>query len=200
VAVITALFAAMLSIGLGLSIVLLGSAETTLAAHDRDVRALAYASRGVGAVAVSELRALPSITLVGRAGVSPEVSATPGNFVDPTLTASAPWGGSALDLRAMTSAIQAEADGAVPAGGPRPVWRLFVYGNLERLVPGSGAAMPCYGVAWVADAGGLLLVRAAAFGAGEARALIELSLLPHSDPADSGRAALLRLVAVRPDP
>jgi len=68
---------------------------------------------------------------------------------------------------------------------------------LDQLAPATAAGIPCYLAAWVADAGGLLLVRAAAFGPGDARALTEVSLIPPA--ADKGGAGL-RVLAVRPDP
>ena len=65
---LTALFAAMVSIGLGLSLVLLGNTETALAGHDRDARALRFASRAAASLAISELRRLPSLRDVGLEG------------------------------------------------------------------------------------------------------------------------------------
>jgi len=195
VAVLTALFAAMVSIGLGMSLALLGTAETSLAGHDRDARALRYASRAAASLAVSELRRLPSVRDVGRAGPIAQISATPGTFVEATLAPRGPWGGGALDLRALTSRIQAEADAAAGAAASHPVWRLFVYGSLADLVPDAG--VPAYLVFWVADDGGIVLVRAAAFGPGESRALTELSLAAAED-SDAG--AGLKVLVVRPDP
>jgi len=185
----------MVSMGLGLSLALLGSAETSLAGHDRDARALGYAARAAAALAVSELRRLPSVRDLGRAGPIAEVSMTPGTFVDATLAPRPPWGGGALDLRALTARIQAEADAAAGAAASHPVWRLFAYGSLADLVPGAG--VPVYLAIWVADDGGIVLVRAAAFGAGESRALIELSL---AAAADSDAGGGLRVLVVRPDP
>ena len=185
----------MVSIGLGMSLALLGTAETSLAGHDRDARALRYASRAAASLAVSELRRLPSVRDVGRAGPMAEVSATPGTFVDATLTPRGPWGGGALDLRAVTSRIQAEADAAAGAAASHPVWRLFVYGALADLVPDAG--VPAYLAVWVAEDDGIVLVRAAAFGPGESRALTELSLAAAED-SDAG--AGLKVLVVRPDP
>jgi len=195
VAVLTALFAAVVSLGLGMSLALLGAAETSLAGHDRDARALKYASRAAAALAVSELRRLPSVRDVGREGTTAEVSATPGTFVDSTLTPRAPWGAGAVDLRVLTARIQAEADAAAGAAASHPLWRLFVYGSLADLMAEAG--MPVYLAVWVADEGGVVLVRAGAFGPGESRALTELSLRAAED---SGGGGGLRILAVRPDP
>ncbi len=113
-ALLTALFATVLLMGLGLAVLLLGSAETILASRDRDARALGYASRAAAAVAAADLRALPSWALLVAPGVVPEVSATPGQFVDSTLAPAAPWGGPALDLRALTTRLQADSDARWP--------------------------------------------------------------------------------------
>src|SRR5687768_10840509 len=109
-ALLTAVLTTALLMGLGLSVLLLGSAESTLASRDRDARALAFAARAAASVAIADLRALPSWASVGEPGVVPEVSATPARFVDSTLSPAAPWGGPALDLRALTVRLQAESD------------------------------------------------------------------------------------------
>src|SRR5260221_5523075 len=119
-ALLTALFATVLLMGLGLSVLLLGSAETILASHDRDARALGYASRAAAAVAAADLRALPSWAFLAAPGVVPEASLTPGQFLDSTLAPAAPWGGPALDLRALTNRLQAGSEGAPTAQRPAP--------------------------------------------------------------------------------
>ena len=152
-ALLTALFATALLMGLGLSVVLLGSAETTLASHDRDARALAYASKAAVAVAAADLRARPSWSALLAPGAVPEASASPGRFVDPTLAPAAPWNGDPLDLRALTGRLQADSDAVTSLGGDAPTWRLFEYGSLARLVPEASATSrnPYYLVVWVAD-------------------------------------------------
>jgi hypothetical protein len=189
---VSVLLSSALLMGLGLSIALLGSAETTLAAHDRDARTLSYASRAAVALALSDLRALPSWTDVGKARAIPDVSATPGRFVDASLLPTAPWGGP-LDLRALTARLQAESDAA--SGTDRPVWRLFIYGGLDRLLPEPGRADACYLVVWVADDHGVLLARGGAFASGEGRAMTEISAIRQREP---GGPDLVRLIAVRP--
>src|SRR5437870_2413309 len=106
-ALLTALFATALLMGLGLSILLLGSAETSLASRDRDSRALAHAARAAASVAAADLRALPSWVVVATPGATAEVSASPGQLIDSTLTPTVPWGGGGvLDLRAVTARLQ----------------------------------------------------------------------------------------------
>lgn len=194
-ALLTALFATALLMGLGLSILLLGSAETTLASHDRDARALAYASRAAAAVALADLGALASWSDLASPGAVPDVSLTPGTFVDSTLLPAAPWGGPALDLRALTARVQADSDAAAPAGGPAPPWRLFEYGALSRLVPDAATRNPYYIVVWVADLNGVVVTRAVAYGPGDARSITEIS---GSRAAGGGAGDRVRILTVRP--
>jgi hypothetical protein len=210
-ALLTALFATALLLGLGLSIVLLGSAETTLASHDRDARALAYASKAAIAVAAADLRARPSWSALLAPGVVSEASASPGRFVDATLAPAAPWYGDPLDLRALTVRLQADSDAVTSLGGDAPIWRLFEYGSLASLVPEASASVsarnPYYLVVWVADdrgdgdgspaadSNGIIVVRAVAYGPGEAKSITEISMSRQAVP---GSPDLVRILTIRP--
>lgn len=175
-----------------MSLVLLSIVEAALAAHDRDARALRYAAQAAAAIAVSDLRALPSWTGVGAPGASPEVSATAGRFVDVSLTPSAPWGG-AIDLRSLTARIQADSDAATPAGVPHPQWRLFAYGRASSVMAAPGG-VPCYFVAWVADDRDVVFVHAVALGRADARAGVEIAL----KRASTASGDVVRILGVRP--
>lgn len=190
-ALVTALFASALLMALGLSIALLGSAETTLAARDRDARALVQAARAGLSIAAADLRALASWTGVGAPGAVAEVSATVGQLVDSTLTPPAPWGGPPLDLRALTARLQAETDLASPSGAA-PSWRLFSYGPMARIVPQTGWQNPYYLAVWVADEGGSVVARSVAYGPGDGRSITEASLA--REPATSR----VRILTIRP--
>ena len=192
---LTSLLATVLLMGLGLSILLLGTAETILAAHDRDARALAYAARAAAAIAAADLRVLPSWTALAAPGAVAEVSATPGSFVDATLVPPAPWGGAALDLRALTVRLQADSDAASPSAGPAPPWRLFEYGAFARLVPETNPRNPYYLVVWVTDEGGTAVIRAAAYGPGEGRSITEIAM--DRQPV-AGGPDTIRILTVRP--
>jgi hypothetical protein len=203
-AVLSALFATVLLMGLGVSIVLLGTTEAALATHDRTARMLREASLGVVHLAVADLRAQPSWSAVLAEGTLP-VSAAPGRLTDPTLSPQAPWGGPLLDLRQVTAEVQAAAD--IGVGDPQ-VWRLYEYGSLAQ-VAGLDAASPCYIAAWVADdpadgdgdpsadSNGILAVRAVALGPGNARATTAVSIARTSVP---GGPELVRLLTIRPQP
>ena len=193
-AILTALFATILLAGLGMSLVLLGSAETMLSGRDRDAAAVAHAARGAAAIAAADLRALPAWDGVISAGATLGVCATPGSFVDDTLTPLSPWGGATLDLRARTARLQAETSAAIPPGRPVPVWRLFEYGPISRLIPAGARHPPFYVVVWAADGAGVLLVRAAVLGPGEAFGAIQVAV------RRAGAGAPLEFVAFRPQP
>lgn len=191
-ALLTALFATALLMALGLAILLLGAAESALASHDRDARALVYASRAAVALAAADLRAQPSWAGLASPGAVPEVSATPGSFVDSTLLPAAPWSGPPLDLRALTVRLQADSDAAAPSGGPAPPWRLFEYGALSRLVPEAAPRNPYYLVVWVSDDYGVVVARGVAYGPGEGRSITEVSVMRQPD------SNLFRILTIRP--
>jgi len=193
-ALLTSLFATALLMGLGLSILLLGSAETTLAANDRDSRALAYAARAAAALAAADLRALPSWSSLVAPGAVAEVSATPGSFLDTTLAPAAPWGSGSLDLRALTVGLQAESDAAASAPPAAP-WRLFEYGALSSLVPGASPRNPYYLVVWVSGDASVSVIRAVAYGPGEGRSITELAMARRPVP---GGPDEYRILTVRP--
>ena len=100
-ALIASLFATALLACLGMSLVLLGSAESTLAFHDGQARAAAQAANAAVSLAESELRSRPSWSGVILPG-TPDVCAAPGRFVDTSLLPRAPWDGSPGSLPKQT--------------------------------------------------------------------------------------------------
>lgn len=148
-ALIASLFATALLLCLGTALVLLGSAETTLAAHDVQAQAAGHAAQAVLSLAASELRGRPSWTGVVLGGA--DMCASPGTFVDVSLQPPAPWDGSPIDLHALTARRQADSDAVAPPGVAPPVWRLFEYGPISRLVPSEPRRHPYYVVVWAAD-------------------------------------------------
>lgn len=203
-ALLSALIATVLLMGLGVSIVLIGTVEGVLAAHDRAARALREASLAGAHLAIADLRVQPSWSAVLAAGIGP-VSAAPGRAIDTSLTPAAPWGGSSLDLRQLTVEAASAAD--TGSGDPQ-LWRLYECGSLPGLVPGT-AGTPFYLAVWVADdpadgdadplvdANGILAVRAAAYGPGNGMAVIAVSLRKTGSPAGP---AEVRVLTIRPQP
>jgi hypothetical protein len=163
VALIAALFATTLLACLGMSLVLLGSTETTLAARDLRAQAAAHAAQAALVLAASELRARVSWSGVVAAGEPPDICAEPGRFVDGSLTPVAP-DGSRLDLHVLTVSRQAASDAEAPPGAA-PVWRLFEYGPISRVIPSEARRHVSYVVVWAADGhGGTVRLHAAALG------------------------------------
>ena len=201
-AVLSALFATVLLMGLGVSIVLLGTTEATLAAHDRIARTLREASLAVMHLAVVDLRAQPSWSVVLAEGIAP-VSGAPGRAVDTSLTPPAPWGGPPLDLRQLTADVEAAANTGI---GDAQAWRLYEYASLSQLA-GVDAASPCYVAVWVADdpadgdgdpaidTNGILAIRALALGPGNARSTTMVSIRKTRVP---GGPDLVRVLTIRP--
>ena len=203
-AVLTALLATALLMGLGLSIALIGTTDAALAAHDRTSRALREASLAAAYLAVADLRGQPSWSSVLAPGAATIVSAAPGRFLDADLAPLAPWDGSVLDLRAMTADVAADAD---TGGGDPQVWRLFASGRLPLLMPDAAVA-PWYLAAWVADdradgdgdpladANGILVLRAVAFGPRGARVATRVSAMKTLVAG----TARVRILTIRPWP
>lgn len=178
-ALMASLFAAMFLTCVGLALVLLGSASTTLMANDGQARAAAYAAQAAATLSIAELRARPDTTGATTAGPLADLCATPGTLVDASLLPPAPWDGSLVDLTALTRQRQADSDAAAPAGLPGPVWRLFEYGPISSVVPSNSWRHPFYVAVWTADGrGGLLLLHATALGPGGVRASVEASIGP----------------------
>jgi len=173
VALIAALFATMFLSCLGVSLVLLGSAGTALVAHDRQAAAAARAADAGIRLAISELRERPDWSGAVAAGTPADTSEVPGRFLDTTFFPRAPWDGSLLDLHALTQQLQTASDAAAPAGAAGPVWRVFEYGPISRLIPSDPGRYPAYVVVWAADGSGVVLLRSTALARGAVRASIE---------------------------
>jgi hypothetical protein len=203
-AVLSATLASVLLMGLGVSIVLMGTTEGVLAAHDRAARALREASLAAVHLAVADLRRQPAWSAPLAAGIAP-FSAAPGRAIEASVTPAAPWGGAPLDLRRLTVDVAAAAD--TGSGDPQ-VWRLYECGSLPGLVAAI-ATGPVYLAAWVADdpadadgdplvdSNGILSVRAAAYGPGNGMAMTAVSVRK-TTPA--GGSAEVRVLTIRPQP
>ena len=203
-ALLAALIGTVLLMGLGVSIVLTGTVEGVLAAHDRTARALREASLAAAHLAIADLRAQPSWPAVLAPGAEP-LSAAPGRALGSTLTPPAPWGGALLDLRQLTVAVAAMAD---TGGGDPQVWRLYEFGSLPALAP-EVAGIPFYAAAWVADdradgdgdpltdANGILTVLAAAYGPAGSAAVTAVSVRKTIPPAGPPE---VRILTIRPLP
>jgi hypothetical protein len=200
-ALLTTLFATALLMGLGLSIVLVGTMEFVLGAHDRNARALREASLAAAHLAIADLRAQPSWSAVLAEGSMPPFAAVPGRAIDPSASPVAPWGGAALDLLALTADVRVAAN---TGNGDPQVWRIFESARLDRLLPGA-AAGPWYLVVWVADdwadgdgdpaadTNGILAIRAVAFGPGGSAMTTVVSLMKTTVAGTPDRVRVLTI-------
>lgn len=177
--VIASIFAALLLTCVGVALALLGSVQSMIAAHDERATAAAYAAQAAVVLSSAQLRTRGDWSGAARGGPLSEVCAVPGGFTDATLLPSAPWGGSTIDLRGLTASRQTDSDSAAPAGLTGPVWCLFEYGPISRLVPSDARRHPFYVAVWTAAGpDGRVLLHASAFGAGSVRASVETSIRP----------------------
>jgi hypothetical protein len=191
VAILSSLVATLLLTCLGMSLVLLGSVTTALSAHDADATAAAYEAQAAAMLAASEVRARADWNGVASAGAVADVCAQPGRLTDPTYFPRPPWDGAPVDLHALTAARQADSDAALASGAAGPVWRLFEYGPISRLVPSEPRAHARYVVVWAADGGGgVVLLHATAFGAAGLRASVEASVGLRPGAAAPSRLAI----------
>jgi len=206
-AILTAVFASALLTALGVSLALLGTGETTLAGRGCDTASAAYAARAALTLGVAELRLQPSWVGVLKPGSYPELSASPSQIVDTSLRPTAPWG-AVLDVRVLTSQLQAETDAAGGVGDPM-VWRLFAYGPIGRLVP-AGPWTLHYLLVWVSDDGadgdanpsadtnGSILLHAEALGPAGLRGAVEATVW-RRPPGGTGPDGV-RVLTIRPQP
>ncbi len=193
-AIMASLFAAMFLTCLGMALVLLGSAATTIAFRDSQASAAGYAAQAAATLSISELRLRADWSGAVMPGALLDVAVEPGDFTDASFFPRAPWDGSTLDLHSRTAERQADSDAAAPPGLPGPVWRLFEYGPISRLIPSEPRRHPFYVAVWTADGrNGLLLVHATAWGAGGVRASVEAS----AGGAGPGGPARLAMRAVQ---
>jgi hypothetical protein len=186
---IGAVFAAILLTCLGVALALLGSAASMLALRDGQAVDATYAAQAAINLASADVRARTDWTGVTAPGSPSDFSAAPGVFVDAMVPRS-PWDGSSIDLHALTSRRQADSDAAAPPGIAGPVWRLFEYGPISRVVPSDGRRHQLYVVVWAAGGrDGRLILHATALGAAGLRASAETSIRPPTGGAPALRQA-----------
>lgn len=189
------MFATLILTCLGMSLVLLGSGATALAARDWRAAAAVRAAEGAVSLAIADLRERTDWSGVLAAGGTSEVCAEPGRFVDSSLLPPSPSDGRPIDLRSLTAQLQAASDSAARGAGPWPVWRLLEYGPISRLVPADPGRHPLYLAVWAADGGdGVVVLRGTAFGPASVRASVEASI---ARPAVGGPAVRLATRTVR---
>jgi hypothetical protein len=129
-------------LALGLGLITIASTERAIAGNAYGGAEALYAADSLAEFVVTEL--------------SSDISWTPAlagerhsTFLEPATQTIAPWN-EALDLSALTVAVQQQSDVIWTAGPDTPQWRLFAAGPLAALVS-SGLAGSLFVMAWIAD-------------------------------------------------
>jgi hypothetical protein len=112
---------------------------------------------------------------------------TQSSFIDTTTTPTLPAGGS-ISLTAMTTSLQSATDTQNAWGANNPVWRLYSYGRVDKMLPTNTVWSTMYIAVWIADdpaetdgnpladTNGVLTLHAEAFGPGGSRKVIEVTV------------------------
>lgn len=189
-AIIVALFAAMLLTCVGVALALLGAAATTLTLHHAQASDAAYAAQAGLSLASVDARGRADWRGGFAAGTPPDRCASPGAFADTSMLPRSPWDGSTIDLHVLTAGRQADSDAATPAGVAGPVWCLFEHGPISGVVPSEARRHPLYVAVWAAlGRDGRLLLHATALGASGLRASAETSIRPATADGPAVRQA-----------
>jgi hypothetical protein len=192
-ALLASIIATLLLTALGMALVLVASAGSALTLNDRLASATDRAAEAALRLAASEMRERVDWRTSVEPGLVADVCGEPGRFVDASLFPRQPWDGVTLDLHLATQQLQDAATSAAPAGTSAPVWRLFEYGPIFRLVPSDSGHHPYYVAVWTADGGGgPVLLHAMAIGPAGARASVEGTL----GRSPAGAAVLLAVRSV----
>lgn len=142
-ALVIALIATVLLSALGVGLVMLTNTEGGIAANYRQGSEMLYAADAAAERVVQDLLLVPRWNDILSGGVQSA-------FVDDSLTPTTPWG-QTLDLAAMTTEVQAQADATNPWGPDNPQWRLFAYGPLAEMAGAGMIQSNAYVVVWMAD-------------------------------------------------
>jgi Tfp pilus assembly protein PilX len=179
-ALIVALLATMLLTALGVAMVMVSNTETMIANNYRIAQEALYSADAGIEWAVQDLLMVPrwNDILAGS---------TQSSFIDTTTTPTLPAGGS-ISLTAMTTSLQSATDTQNAWGANNPVWRLYSYGRVDKMLPTNTVWSTMYIAVWIADdpaetdgnpladTNGVLTLHAEAFGPGGSRKVIEVTV------------------------
>lgn len=197
-ALMSVLLAGVLLLGYGLATSFMANTELAIASADRGGREAVYAADGAVHAAVAELAGGWSGVLDGsRTSLFHDVTLNP--VIDGT--------GRVFDLPARTAVLQAGSDTAF-SGPDRVQWRLFAWGPASMLLSPPASIGPFYLAVWFADdsgdgdgdpsadANGIVIVHAEAYGAGGLLRAVECVV--SRTPTMGSRPALLSWRELRP--
>jgi len=197
-ALLAVLLTSVLLLAYGLATSFMAKTELEIASADRSGREAAYAADGALQAAVAELAGGWDGVLDGsRTSV----------FQDATLSPAIDGTGRRMDLGARTAVLQAASDSA-PTGTDRVQWRLFAWGPASMLLSPPASVGPFYLAVWFADdsgdgdgvpsadANGIVIVHAEAYGAGGLLRAVECVV--SRTPTTGSRPMLLSWRELRP--
>lgn len=179
-ALVIALMATLLLTALGTALILLTNTETAISANYRDAQEALYAADAGIERVVQDLLLVPRWNDVLAGSLQ-------SGFIDTTLTPTLA-DGSTVDLNAETANLQADTDSADLWGSNDPVWRLYAWGPIRDLLSTGTINSPMYVAVWVGDdpsetdgnpsndGNGVLTLHAIAFGPGNTRKVVEVTV------------------------
>ena len=179
-ALVIALLATVLLSALGVGLVFLSNTESGIASNYRQGSEMLYAADAAVERVVQDLLLVPRWNDILGGTVK-------SGFVDNSTTPITPSGQS-LNLTALTTELQAQADATNPWGPNNPRWRLFAYGPLNEMAGTGTIQSNAYIVVWMADdpsdndgdpfsdTNGVLTVLAQAIGASGTLRTVEVTV------------------------
>ena len=201
IALLIALMSTLLLTALGLALVMTTMTETMISAHYRDGGEAMYAADAGVERVMQDLLTVPDWNRILAGAVqSPFIDGAPSG------TRTLPGGGGTIDLAATTNLLNcnktttcsiSEMNGYTnerPWTTNNPRWQLYAYAPLDSIIDTGTIASSFYVVVWIADdqseldddpttdspltspGGGVLLMRAEAFGPGGAHSVIEVTI------------------------
>lgn len=201
IALLIALMSTLLLTALGLALVMTTMTETMITANYRDGGEAMYAAdAGIERVMQDLLTIADWNRILSGSAQSPFIDGAPGG------TRTLPGGGGTIDLTATTNLLNCNKvttcsvsemnafTNERPWTTDNPRWQLFAYAPLDSIIDTGTVSSSFYVVVWIADdqseidhdpntdspitspGGGVLLMRAEAFGPGGAHSVIEVTI------------------------
>ena len=181
-ALVIALMAVLLLSALGAAVIMVTNTETMISSNYRNSQEALYAADAAVERVVQDLLMAPRWNdILSGASLSA--------FVDGSMTdvKNLPGGG-VMRLDTATTQLQAESDAQAAWGANNPRWRLFAWGPIASIAPGTEIDSPMYVAVWVADdpaeadgnpaadTNGTLTLHAEAYGPEGTRKVIEVTV------------------------
>ena len=181
-ALVIALMATMLLSALGAAVIMVTNTETMISANYKNSQEALYAADAAVERVVQDLLMVPRWNdILGDTAKSAFVDGSEAD--EKTLP-----GGGVMRLDTATVQLQAESDALALWGANNPRWRLFAWGPLSDMAPGTVIDSPMYVAVWIADdpaeadgnpaqdTNGTLTLHAEALGPGGTRKVIEVTV------------------------